>query len=148
MNNPNFIIPKLPMSNMNYSALLQKIVLANRKIVEYNTFIQTIPNPNILLSTLTMHEALLSSRIEGTQATLEEVVEYQDSLQEKNQNFADIQEVINYRKALMFAVEKIKTSPLSLLFIKEIHKILLNGVRGANKDRGSFRKIQNWIGKP
>jgi Fic family protein len=141
-----FIPNNLPLEKIDYLTILPKIVEANKKITEYNTFIQTcIPNADVLLSTLNANEAVLSSRIEGTQATLEEVVEFSENLEESNKKFADIQEVQNYRKALHFAIERIKNLPLSLPLLKEIHEKLLDGVRGQNKDRGNFRKTQNWI---
>ena len=144
MQHSGFLIPKLPL-NINYIPLQQLIVLANRKLANYDGLIQNIPNPEILLWTLTTSESLSSSRIEWTQTSFSEVVKYQDSLKKTDKNFADIQEFINYKKALLFAVDKIQKEPLSLNLIKEIHSILLDWVRWANKDRWHFRTKQNWV---
>lgn len=145
MQHPKFKIPKLPLRNLNYIKLQKTIILANRELAKYDWLIQSIHNPEILLWTLTTSESLSSSRIEWTQTSFSEVVKYQDSLKESNKNFADIQEVANYKKALLFAVDKIQTEELSLSLIKQIHEILLNGVRWSNKDRWNFRKKQNRI---
>jgi Fic family protein len=93
-------------------------------------------------------EAVLSSKIEGTQASLSEVLAFEAAPQRKLDNINDIEEVINYRNALLFATEELENRPICLNFIKDIHNILLKGVRGQNKARGEFRKIQNWVGKP
>ena len=145
MQHPNFKIPILPLKHIRYDKLGKLIVLANRELAKYDWLIQSIPNPEILLWTLTTSESVSSSRIEWTQTSFFEVVRYQDSLKEKNKHFADIQEVVNYKKALIYATEKIQKEKLSLSLIKEIHKILLDWVRWSNKDRWNFRKTQNWI---
>lgn len=145
MQHPDFIIPELPLKNIDYAKLQNKIILSNRELAKYDGLIQNIPNPEVLLGTFATTESVSSSRIEWTQTTVSEVVQYQDSLKEINKKFADIQEVINYKKALLFAVDKIQSENLTLSLIKEIHAILLDWVRWANKDRWNFRKKQNWI---
>ena len=95
------------------------------------------------------NEAVLSSKIEGTQATMGEVMEYEasgntDDLTAKKQN--DINEILNYRKAINYVLEQMKTMPLCLRVIKGAHKILLSSVRGQNRAPGEFRKTPNWIG--
>ncbi len=110
-----------------------------------------IPNADILLSPLSTQEAVLSSRIEGTQATMGEVLEFEaagDSNKYDEQRKADIQEVLNYRKAMRHAENMLETVPLSQRVIKEAHSILLSGVRGKNKAPGEYKKISNWIGPP
>ena len=112
--------------------------------------LQGIINPQVLLSPLTTNEAVLSSRIEGTQASLVEVLEFEASpkvdIQTEKQK--DIQEIINYRQAIGMAVEWLEEKPVTLNMIKEIHSILLDSVRGKDKGRGRFRTVQNWIGRP
>ncbi len=142
-----FMPDKLPLDSIKWQDLVEDIAKANRAIAKYDGFLQIIPNPKLLLSPLTMKEAVLSSRIEGTQATLEEVMEFEVNPTKKVENYADIQEIINYRNAIDFAIEKLKFIPLSSRFIKEIHRILLSGVRGANKNPGHFRNGQVFIGK-
>lgn len=101
-----------------------------------------IPNMNLFVSMYVRKEALLSSQIEGTQATLEDVL---DPMVEKNAN-QNVADVINYIKATEYALERIKTLPLCSKLIKETHEVLLGGVRGEEKNPGEFRISQNWIG--
>lgn len=146
MNRP-FIPELLPLKEIAWSNLVSLIGEANAAIARYDGYLQGIPNPKVFLSPLTTQEAVLSSKIEGTQATLEEVLEFEADPSEPTDRYEDIQEIVNYRKALIFAEEDLQRLPLCLNMIKSIHQILLEGVRGRNKGRGEFRKIQNWIGK-
>jgi len=108
-----------------------------------------VPNAEVLLSPLTTQEAVLSSRIEGTQATLGEVLKFEAGEEpEHPSRRLDIHEIINYRQALKTAEEKLKTKPFNLNLLLELHSILLDSVRGRDKGRGQFRTIQNWIGAP
>ena len=88
-------------------------------------------------------EALLSSQIEGTQATLLDVIQVDELSGMKKR---EASEVVNYVAALNYGIERLDDLPLSLRLIREIHKILLRGVRGQNKRPGEFRITQNWIG--
>jgi Fic family protein len=98
---------------------------------------------------MTAKESTMSSMIEGTQATLTEVLKYEAGQNYSGEKKHDIQEIINYRSAMEHAVTLLNDRPfIHLNMIKEIHAALLDGVRGANKARGEFRKIQNWIGPP
>lgn len=106
-----------------------------------------VQNPDILISPLMLHEAYMSSRIEGTQANMREALEFEagrepDSPAKRD----DIQEIINYRNAMRQAEEALKTLPLSLRIFKEAHHTLLSGARGHGKSPGEFRRIQNFIG--
>jgi Fic family protein len=143
-----YIPENLPLQNLNWQHLISLMSEANRKLARYDGILHTMPNPVLLLSPLTTQEAVLSSRIEGTQATLEEVLKFEADPKAKTKKYADIQEVINYRKATSVAVEEMNKRPISLNLIKNMHSVLLQSVRGENKARGEFRKIQNWIGKP
>jgi cell filamentation protein, protein adenylyltransferase len=138
----------LPLSSLEWQHFISLMSDANRKLARYDGILQTMPNPVLLLSPLTTQEAVLSSRIEGTQATLEEVLKFEADPKAETNKYDDIREVINYRKATAVAVEEMKTRPISLNLIKNIHSVLLQSVRGQNKARGEFRKMQNWIGKP
>jgi len=93
-------------------------------------------------------EAVLSSRIEGTLASLSDILEYEAAPGRIKNNYNDIEEVINYREALKYAESELVNRPICLNLVREIHAILLKGVRGENKARGEFRRIQNWIGPP
>lgn len=108
-----------------------------------------IPNAQVLLSPLFSHEAVLSSRIEGTQATLGEVLEFEAAADTASADKRDdILEVLNYRKAMLYAVDALKRLPLSLRVIRETHRELMAGVRGRDKTPGEYRRTANWIGPP
>jgi Fic family protein len=96
-----------------------------------------------------MQEAVLSSRIEGTQATLGEVLEFEaGSEPHEEAKRVDIHEILNYRNALMLAERRLKKRPFNLNLLLELHRVLLDSVRGRDKARGQFRSQQNWIGRP
>jgi Fic family protein len=109
--------------------------------------LQTLPNPSILLSPITANEAVLSSKIEGTQATLDEVLEAEAGLITSESRRGDIEEITNYRIAVRQAEMALEERALSLSLVKSVHQQLLNGVRGRDKTPGAFREDQNWIGR-
>jgi Fic family protein len=118
-------------------------------LAHYDGIQFSVPNPEILLSPLTTQEAVLSSRIEGTQATLSEVLRFEAGDEpEQESHRLDIQEIINYRASLLQAEHALATRPFNLNLLLEIHDRLLDSVRGRNKGRGHFRRVQNWIGAP
>lgn len=103
-----------------------------------------LPNASLFIAMYVKKEALLSSQIEGTQASLEDLFEYESG--EKPDNINDVAEVVNYIKALNYGIERLTNFPMSLRLIKEIHEVLMEGVRGGEKTPGEFKKSQNWIG--
>ncbi len=103
-----------------------------------------LPNANLFIAMYVKKEALLSSQIEGTQASLENL--FAAELGDTPENINDVEEVVNYIKALNYGLERLREFPMSLRLIREIHELLLAGVRGGNKTPGEFRKSQNWIG--
>ena len=106
-----------------------------------------LPNPHILIRPFVRREAVLSSKIEGTQATLGELLAAEaGALVERSPS--ELREVGNYVVALEFGVKRLKSLPLSLRFIRELHAKLMKGVRGNRATAGEFRKVQNWIGPP
>ena len=137
---------KLPLENLDYRRLLALVGDANAELSHYNGLLQGIVNPQIMLSPLTTKEAVLSSKIEGTQATLNEVLEQEAGIIKEGEKYEDILEIINYRNALNSGYHHLQEQPITLSFIRELHKILLNSVRGQNKSPGEFRRVQNWIG--
>lgn len=145
-----YIPDMLPLQKLDWFRFVNLIGTSNAELARYDGILQGIINPQIFLSPLTTKEAVLSSRIEGTQATLEEVLEFEASQKTDitTEREKDIQEIINYRKSIRFAVEWLEKKPITLNLIKEIHNILLDSVRGRDKGRGRFRTLQNWIGKP
>jgi cell filamentation protein, protein adenylyltransferase len=120
---------------------------ANASLSRYDGLLESLVNPEVLLSPLLMKEAELSSRIEGTIATANEVYQQQAGEVFEPGKTADIQEIMNYRHTLRQADEVIKGRKFSLHLIRQMHEILMTGVRGANKNPGKFRDTQNWIGK-
>ena len=142
-----FVPQYLPLEPINWVRFISLIGQANAEIARYDGILQGISNPGILLSPLTTREAVLSSKIEGTQASLEEVLEYEASPDIKAKKYDDIKEIINYRKAMRFAVQWLNKKPITLNLIKEMHAILLDSVRGKDKARGHFRTTQNYIAK-
>ncbi len=120
---------------------------ANRSLAEYNGMLRRLPNSNLLLSPLRLQEAVLSSRIEGTLATMSEVLQFEaGEPPERESRRQDIEEILNYRSALDVAMEELKTRPFSLNLLLKLHKLLLSSVRGHNKAPGEFRRQQNYIG--
>jgi Fic family protein len=112
---------------------------------------RTMPSPQLLVAPFLRLEAVLSSRIEGTQAGVTNVYAYEAGqlvlpgvMPDVPQ--ADVQEVVNYVRALEYGVERVKTLPLSLRLLRELHAILMESVRGSQLDPGMFRRQQNWIG--
>lgn len=105
-----------------------------------------LPNAGLFIAMYVKKEALLSSQIEGTQASLEDLFEFESG--KKPENINDVAEVVNYVKALNYGMERLGEFPMSLRLIKEIHAVLLEGVRGGEKTPGEFKKTQNWIGPP
>ena len=139
---------KLPLDNIDYNIFIEKLSEANRNLARYDGMLESIPNKYLFLTPLMTQEAVLSSKIEGTQATFQEVLEFEANDNKHKEKWDDIIEIKNYRKAMQHAVELFNSIPLCVRLIKEVHKILLNDVRGATKTPGQFRKTQNWIGKP
>ena len=106
-----------------------------------------LPNPHLLMRPFLTREAVLSSKIEGTQATIGEIL-VADVAEEARPPAGDLQEVRNYIKALDHGIKCLKTLPLSLRLIRELHLILMQGARGGHATPGEFRRSQNWIGAP
>lgn len=149
MSKKPFIPPKLPIK-IDYEPLIGHITKAHRAIAGLDALLSALPNPGLLGRTLQTKEAVLSSQIEGTQATLDEVLAY-EAVSDKNESEnkkQDINEIINYRKALDLGIKSLSTLPLSENLIKKLHAALLKSGRGKNKAPGEFRKIQVFIGIP
>lgn len=114
----------------------------SRALAKLDTESSKVPNMDMFISMYVRKEALLSSQLEGTQATLEDVL---DPSNEKNAN-QDVSDVIRYIEATEFALAKMRKLPLCNRLLKETHKVLMSGVRGQEKNPGEFRRSQNWIG--
>ena len=106
---------------------------------------ETLPNPHLLIYPFIRREAVLSSRIEGTRSSLSDLLLFEATHIEKQ---ADVKEVSNYVAAMEYGLKRLADLPLSLRFIRELHGILMKGVRGEHSTPGEFRRSQNWIGPP
>jgi len=152
MNQPvHYHYKRFPPSDIDWLRLIPLIGPANAALARYDGTLSAIPNAAVLLSPLTTQEAVLSSRIEGTQATMGEVLAYEaegDSKHISDEKKADINEILNYRRAMRHAVEMLKELPLCQRVVREAHRVLLEGVRGHGKSPGEYRRIPNWIGSP
>jgi len=104
---------------------------------------ETLPNPHLLIYPFIRREAVLSSRIEGTQSSLSDLLLFEATRVEKR---GDVREVQNYVHAMEYGLKRLNELPISLRFIRELHGILMEGVRGEHATRGEFRRSQNWIG--
>ena len=122
--------------------LVAKLVDANKKLAALDGLSVRIPNMDLFVSMYVRKEALLSSQIEGTQCTLDDIL---NPLIEENTN-RNVSDVVNYIKATEFALNRLHSLPLCNRLIKETHAVLMDGVRGQEKSPGEFRYSQNWIG--
>ena len=150
---------KLPveLSNALFDCEIIKLISkANNAIGAYRGFLINTINPMLLISPLVSQEAVLSSKLEGTHATIEDFVNY-DAGNAVSVSKDEMQEIMNYRSALFYALEKMSTIsddseegkhklPLSTSLIKSMHRILLDNVRGQTKSPGEFKTEQNYIG--
>jgi Fic family protein len=118
---------------------------ANRALGRLDGCTYTLPNPDLFIYMYIRKEAVLSSQIEGTQASLDDLLEYEGNIEGKSSP-DDINEISNYVDAMNYGLERLQELPLSLRLIKEIHARLMSGIRGGHKSPGEFRTTQNWIG--
>lgn len=135
-------LPPDPELNMN--ELSNTLADAMEAIGRLNMLSEFIPDMSIFLYQYVRKEAVLSSQIEGTQATLEDILD--PEIAENAEKLEDVEEVVNYIAATNYAIDLQKRLPLSNRFLREIHKKLMAGVRGQEKNPGEFRHSQNWIG--
>ncbi|CVK32926.1 MAG: Fic family protein [Methanoculleus bourgensis] len=141
---------QLPLNCIDWAEHVSLIGKANASLARYDEILQASVNPEILISPLINREAVLSSRIEGTRASLEEVLVFEaDPDGDVNPKKRDeIAEIVNYRKALRLAEKNLERKPLHVNMIKELHAVLLNNARGRYNEPGQLRTIQNYIARP
>lgn len=137
---PNPLPPEL-----NFLEISKALEAANHAIGELNGIISGLPDSDIMNYMYVRKEAVLSSQIEGTQSTLDDLLGYEASPR-THFPVSDVVEVSSYVKALDYGLERLQSLPLSLRFLREVHQILLSGTRGSEKLPGEFRRSQNWIG--
>jgi Fic family protein len=134
-------------------ALVRTLSEADRALGELSGFGQVLPNPHLLIAPFIRREAVLSSRIEGTRASLSDLYAFEAAERglarvKPSVPEADVREVDNYVVALEYGLERLATLPVSLRFLRELHKRLMEGVRGGQATPGELRRSQNWIGRP
>ena len=122
--------------------MLSLITGAHEKVAVLNSVSERIPNKDLFISMYVRKEAILSSQIEGTQCTLDDVL---DPEADENTN-ADVSDVVNYVRAINFSAQRLAELPLCNRLIRETHSVLMKSVRGCDKTPGEFRVSQNWIG--
>jgi len=127
------------------SSLLSR---ADRNLGELMGMARMLPNQQLLIAPLTQREAVLSSQIEGTQASVADLAIFEAAGEGAIALPPDVREVRNYRRALNYGIERLKTLPLSLRFVRELHGQLFRDVLTQDKTPGEFRTSQNWIGAP
>lgn len=128
--------------------LAGEISAADRGLSELAGITRTLPNPHLLIRPFMSREAVLSSRIEGTQASLSDLFYFEAVRTTPERAGSDVGEVRNYVRALEHGLKRLSELPVSLRLMKEIHAELMRGVRGEHLTPGEFRRTQNWIGPP
>ncbi|HOT91188.1 MAG TPA: Fic family protein [Anaerolineae bacterium] len=140
--------PLPPHPPVHLSGRLQKLLSeADRALGRLDGSIQTLPNPDLFVFMYVRKEAVLSSQIEGTQSSLQDLLAAEAQILSPDRP-RDVKEVINYVRAVNYGLERLAELPVSIRLIREIHAILLEGVRGSNLTPGELRRSQNWIGPP
>lgn len=142
---PNPLPPQPPV-NID-DEMWQLLSIADRCLGRLDGATEILPDPDLFVFMYVRKEAVLSSQIEGTQATLMDLLEFEASQRVSGKQL-DVKEVVNYIAAMNYGLERLKEFPLSLRLIREIHAKLLKDVRGSQRNPGEFRNSQNWIGGP
>lgn len=146
-----FVPNPLPPSITYNKEIVGLLSEADRQLGNLSGVGTLLPNPNLLITPYIKREAVLSSRIEGTQASLSDLFYFEAANKEERQKEAkrtDVLEVVNYVRAMNYGIDRLKELPLCLRLIREIHKKLMRRVRGEHLTPGEFRRSQNWIGSP
>jgi Fic family protein len=141
-----FIPNPLPPSIAWSDELILALSEADRALGQLAGLGRLLPNPHLLIRPFLHREAVLSSRIEGTRASLSDVFAYELNQPMLFELPSDTREVYNYVRALDYGMDRLRTLPLSLRLLREVHGVLMEGVRGDNQTPGEFRDRQNWIG--
>ena len=141
-----FIPTPLPPEIEWTTPLISALSDADRELSKLTTLAGNFPFPHLLTQPFMRREAVLSSRIEGTRASLVDLYNYESAQLSFLEPTDDVREVHNYVLALDYGLERLETLPVSLRLIREIHAKLMEGVRGGNLTPGKFRRTQNWIG--
>lgn len=141
---PSSLPPNPPIALDDYE-LMTLLSNADRTLGRLDGATDILPNPELFVFMYVRKEAVLSSQIEGTQASLIDVLEYEAQVMDPAAT-QDVVEVLNYSKAMNYGISRLQSLPVSLRLIREIHSKLMSGVRGSERMPGEFRTSQNWIG--
>jgi Fic family protein len=141
---PNSLPPDLTWT----SELVADLSAADQALGQLAGLGAMLLNPHILIAPFIRREAVVSSQIEGTQASLSDLYTYEAVQLSLFSQPSDVREVHNYVRALEYGFERLDSLPLSLRLIRELHEHLMTGVRGEHQTPGEFRRSQNWIGPP
>ncbi|WP_197702744.1 Fic family protein [Sulfuricaulis limicola] len=141
-----FIPAPLPPAIPYDAELALALSRADAALSELSGLGRLLPNPHLLIAPYIRREAVLSSRIEGTRASLSDILLDEMEAEVPDGDEADVREVRNYVAALEHGVKRLRTLPLSLRLVRELHARLMKGVRGDRATPGEFRRSQNWIG--
>lgn len=141
-----YLLPHLPIGHLDRGALFETFGKAVGVLSHYDGMICHMPYANVMLSPLMAQEAVLSSKIEGTQSTLDDVYTMEAGEEGTDTQTRDLQEIRNYREALRYGSKCLAERGITLGLIRELHAILLDSVRGKDKTPGQIRTSQNWIG--
>ena len=137
--------PLPPIPPVSYdSEMIELLSRADRMLGRLDGVTETLPDPELYVAMYVQKEAVLSSQIEGTQASLVDVFDGDQSREKRE----DIGDIVNYVGAMNYGLERLKEFPLSLRLLREIHQVLLSSGRGSKRSPGEFRTTQNWIGAP
>ncbi|MEA3223129.1 MAG: Fic family protein [Thermodesulfobacteriota bacterium] len=127
--------------------LIRLLSEADRSLGELSGTGRLLPNPYLLIAPYIRREAVSSSRIEGTQASLNDLFFF-EAAESEAPKVPDVREVKNYVRAMEYGIDRLKDLPISIRLIREIHEVLMEGARGAHATPGEIRRSQNWIGSP
>lgn len=134
----SYHLGQFPPSSIDWNVLIPLLGPTAAAVARYDSMLRAIPNSNILITPLATHEAVLSSRIEGTVASMGEVLKFEAGEDgPPTTRREDVQEILNYRRALYAAEKSLETIPMSQRIILEAHHTLLQGTRGQDKTPGS-----------
>lgn len=144
-----FVPAPFPPADLDLGRLIEGIEAATLALGKLVGSAEILPDPDLFVYMYVRREAVLSSQIEGTEASLVDLLEWEAQAEQAERRI-DVREVTNYVDALRFGLERVETLPLSLRLIREIHGRLMTGVRGGepSKTPGEFRRSQNWVGGP
>ena len=142
-----FIPNKLPFKIKFDSTLQNLLSKADQALGRLDGISEVLPNVDFFILMYVRKEATLSSQVEGTQATFSDLLKAEAKIKDAGIH-NDVNEIVNYTRAMNYGLKRLKDIPISLRLIKEIHEMLLHGVRGKHKSPGEFRRSQNWVGGP